>query len=420
MSQATIRATTTSVHDPKEALRLLNSALEMSRALGDRAAESKTLWNLMLYHKFAGNPPEAVRNGEASLKIARELNLREQVAFTMNDLVTHGYLDAGEFEKARKLIDEVRELWKELNNLSMLADSYSSAAIVYYILGEYDNTIRVAGEARRVSESIHNLWGESYSRWIVGEVYLERGEIGTALQTMEDCITLGEQAGFIGAASGVGASLTFALGSLGMFSEALDRGGRAVAITEKMLPGWLVWPLSAVACVQVWAGDIPAAVQTANRIEQIIRTEQVMQFPFSLTSVNLALATVRLANNDPAGAHRSLDEMVAYLDRTQLRPYRADAIDLRGKVYLAEDNVEAAAAAFEEARSAAESLQSRHKLWRIYASLADLKVRAGDQAAADDLRRKSREIIEFIADHAGRKEVRDAFLNLSEVRKLHA
>ena len=416
IAQATIRATTTTVHDAPEAERLLGEALALARQLGDSAAEARIEWNLMLYYKFTGHGQEAVRHGEISLKIAREHNLREQMAFTMNDLVTHGYLDAGDILQARQMAEEVPKLWAELGNKPMLADSYSSAAIVYFLLGEYDQALRIAGEARTVSEAIGNRWGQSYSRWIVGDIYRDYGELGQAVETMEQSIELGEACGFVGAAAGVGSDLAFLLGMLGRLDEARVRAERAVEASEKHLPNWLPWPLAALGWVQLHSGDLPAAIQTAARIDQVMEHSVASEFASSLFPTRMALAEIALANRDIAGAHRSLDVLDNYAERTGMRAYVPDFHLQRGRTYLAQNEVEAARQSFEKSSAMAEALPSRWIGWQALAALADLARRDHQTAAAEDYRQRALAIIQDIAQRAGRPDLRESFLALAEVR----
>ena len=72
--------------------------------------------------------------------------------------------------------------------------------------------------------------------------------------------------------------------------------------------------------------------------------------------------------------------------------------------------VEAARSALLEARAAAEEKGERTMLWQILATLSDLERKSGHEAEAEKLRDQAREIIDYIADHAGTDELRSAFL----------
>ena len=87
LALTTLYATPTPVFDAVAGRALCERTIALARDVNDRAAESKALWNLMTLNVFSGgDPKEAVDAGEASLAIARELDAREQMAFTLNDL----------------------------------------------------------------------------------------------------------------------------------------------------------------------------------------------------------------------------------------------------------------------------------------------------------------------------------------------
>ena len=65
--------------------------------------------------------------GERSLEIARELDAREQMAFTLNDL-WRPYASVGNLAAARACLEEARPIWKEIGNLPCSARTSSARA----------------------------------------------------------------------------------------------------------------------------------------------------------------------------------------------------------------------------------------------------------------------------------------------------
>ena len=127
--RATIYSTPTDKFDGAIGLELAEQALALARELGDRAAEARIMWNLLLLYGSRGELRQAIEYGEQSLALARELNakpdapreVREQLAFTLNDL---GRLfgPAGDSARSLKMLGEASSLWRELGNLPMLTD----------------------------------------------------------------------------------------------------------------------------------------------------------------------------------------------------------------------------------------------------------------------------------------------------------
>jgi len=71
-----------------------------------------------------------------------------------------------------------------------------------------------------------------------------------------------------------------------------------------------------------------------------------------------------------------------------------------------------------EACSLAEKLDAKHHLWPILSRLADVSVQLGNQEQADDYRRQTRDVIEFIADRLEKVELKTSFLNQPRVQRL--
>ncbi len=79
---------------------------------------------------------------------------------------------------------------------------------------------------------------------------------------------------------------------------------------------------------------------------------------------------------------------------------------------------EEAYAALKEARAYADTSKLRHIQWRVLAMLARMENQRGNAAEAESLRVLAREVIAYLADHAGDPDLRASLLALPEVRAL--
>ena len=82
LESARLYCTPNPAFNPGRGAEYAGRALSLSQRLGDRAAEARVHWVLSLLYWLINQPDTALENGEISLKLARELNLREQLAFT--------------------------------------------------------------------------------------------------------------------------------------------------------------------------------------------------------------------------------------------------------------------------------------------------------------------------------------------------
>ncbi len=196
MAKATIYSIFSQLHDPALSEQMLVEALEISRAIGDRAAQTKLNWNLMITYLFSKQLERALQYGEIALALARRSDDREQLAFILNDLCRL-HTCRGEFEKAHDAIREARELWRSLDNQVMLADSLGSEAEAYFNAGEYDLSLECTRQALDICVKIDNLWGQSYERMLMSFAFFENGQLGHGIKMAEESIQLADEAGLI-------------------------------------------------------------------------------------------------------------------------------------------------------------------------------------------------------------------------------
>ena len=256
MAQVTLFATFTPVHNPARAESLGEQTLALARDLDDQAAEAKILWALVLIYQNTNRLLQAIDCGERSLALARRLDLREQMAYCLNDLGSHVYLVAGPFERAITVLREAIALWRELDNLPMLANSVAASSLVRTYAGEYDQALAFSDEAFQISQSIDNLWGQSYSRILAGYIYWERGEPDRAVAVMEECIHLSELCGFIVPQAKTRAELAYIYGKLGAIKRGLETAHLALTIAETQVPPFRLYALAALAQLQLWQDNL--------------------------------------------------------------------------------------------------------------------------------------------------------------------
>ena len=236
MALTTLYATPTPVFDATRGRELAERTIALARELGDRSAESKALWNLMILNVFSGgDPDEAVDAGERSLAIARELNAREQIAFTLNDL-WRPYAAIGDLRAARACLEEARPLWREMGNLPMLCENLSSTSALLGLAGEYDEALALCDEAYAIAGEIGNPWGQSYSLLNAYHIDVDRGNVGRAMDRMRECIQLSELAGFVLPQAITRAELGALYASLGRSRARHGAGGRGARGREGAEP----------------------------------------------------------------------------------------------------------------------------------------------------------------------------------------
>ncbi len=414
MARGTIHAAPTAKFDPPQGRALSEQALPIARELGDRKAEAKILWNLMLLTGMTGHQSEAVQYGEQSIAIARELNLREQLAFALNDIY-RAYAANGQLERGKSALEEAREIWRELGNMPMLADSLSASTLMHFYAGEYDQALAFSGEALRISESIGNLWGQSFSRLASGFIHFEHGEPEKAITTMEDCIRYGKQAGFIVVEIWTRSDLAWVYASLGAIDRGLELARLARAKAEAQFQTWRPFAHAVLARLYLLDGNLPEAEASLKRAEDTLNREEFIwggEFLWLTAGGEMALA-----KKDFTRAVSVADELIAKIRKHDFRIFLPEALFLKGIALVSQNKMDEASENFSLARAEAEALDSRRTLWPILVAQSELESQRGNQSQAHALRDQAREIVEYIAEHSP-PDLRVSFLNLPRVRAL--
>ncbi|MFN2149019.1 MAG: ATP-binding protein, partial [Anaerolineales bacterium] len=414
-AEATLLAVPTAQHNPEQALRLATKALEMAKATGDRAVEAQILWSLLLIHRFAGNPAAGVPYGEQSQAISQELGLREQLAFTLHDL-SDAYGSLGDHESAQAAAAGARELWKELGNQPMLANSLGNQAQELFLAGELDRAASTADEVVRIGVSIGNQSAVSFGRTISGLTSVERGDVQAGLEALQDAVEAGRKASNAITTTGIWAELAWILAGLGRRPEAVNICQEAIAEAESKFHPAVPWTVACLARIHLLYDDLPAAaaaLSPAGTASDNVPLDDAAKF--GGIDLGLASAEIKLAEGDSDTCLAILDSLIDHLERIGARLYMQDVWLLRAKALLAQGKLDEARKAIQKALDVADSIASHRLRWQILDLQADLERSAGNLPAAQGAGRQAREEIASIADSLGKDEFRSAFLRAPHI-----
>jgi DNA-binding SARP family transcriptional activator len=411
MARVTVRAVPTAVHDPFRAQTLGEEALALAGELDDPAAQAKILWNLAVAYYLGNRLARAIESGERSLALAREHDLREQTAQTLNDLGSFIYMYSGRFDQAKEALHEASALWRELGNSPMLADSLASSATVHVFAGEYDRAIVFSEEALDISESIGNQWGQSYSQWQVGFAFWDRGEVSRAINVMDESIRLAESAGFVPPQTNTRSDLAALHGDLGALARGLETAHVALSSGERLkYLADRAKVLGVLAHLHLLSGDLEEA---EARIAEAKTDPYRDAWP--VLSVTAVLAEGELALQQEAYARCAAvtEGLLTDLRQWGMQSHVPYALYLQGLAFQGSGQKDAARARFLEAHGAAEAIGSRRTLWRILHALSQVEE---DLTEAKSLRQGARENVRYIVDQTDQTDLRASFLSLPEVR----
>ncbi len=417
VARAVLHGTMSALHDPLRAIALCERALSLALALGDRAGEAKVLWTMMLGYLLLGDNPHAIAVGEQSLAIARELNLREQMAQTLNDLFyAHGLSGTDE---ALALMSEAQSLWRELGNVPMLIDSLSSVAFALVLRGEFDAALALCSESFKLSKQTGNVWGQSYTGVVLGYAYRERNQIALALQSWHDAIETAEQINHLGTLVGARADLGLLYAQCGDMRTGEALITAALEAAKQSFPGWLAWPVAALIQINLLRGDLRAA-EAAFALGCDVETIRPEYAP-PLIAVFSALGELALARGDAAAALRAADQWWSYLTSREIYDFRSHARYLRARAHLLARQPGEARVQLQQAIEASNAIGSGLDVWQFLLALAAVEQQSGHGDDAEHSRAQAREHVCEVAEQLDVprwRELRAKFLALPRVHAL--
>ncbi|MGA9159996.1 MAG: adenylate/guanylate cyclase domain-containing protein [Actinomycetota bacterium] len=414
MALTTLYATPTPKFDAERGRALSERTLALARELGDRGAESKALWNLMILNVFGGGDlHEALDAGERSLAIARELNAREQMAFTLNDL-WRPYAAVGDLASSLASLQEATPIWRELGNRPMLSENLASIASLRRLEGDDADALALAMEGYRISEEIGNPWGQAYGLMNAYAIYWDRGEVGKAISAMQDCVALAERSGFVPPQATTRADLASVYANLGDLERAFELIDVALQVATERQAISLPRVMGAKAELYLLAGDLEQAEATAAATEVNLLPEPLRY----AASVHIALVRGDLAEaeGDHARAIQIAEAIVERLRGIGIRSFVPEALLLAGRSLAQEGRSEEAERVLREARSEAERLGHRRILREILQQLGAIRAARGDADEAGRLQGDAASIVSDIAASIEDEPLRSAFLALPDVR----
>jgi tetratricopeptide (TPR) repeat protein len=374
-------------------------ALTLAKRIDDPAGQAKAYWLRMLVQTRI-DAKGAVDSGTASLELARRHRLREQEAFTLNDIQSN-YQVLGEPDRALQALEEARPIWREIDNVPMLADNLASTAMLHALVADYPPAFERAHEALAISDQIGNLWGQSYGRIAIGLAHFAKGELGAAIREMTTCVDLAERAGFIYPQVAIRSILAIAYGLAGD----LERATRLAALVRQVeerspFPGQISG-MATQAWIAVQQGDLDRAKTLLEEVERrIIRIDEAL----TDSPVPLAMAeeAFYLAGQDLAGALEKIDTHAHAFGRFAWKIILPFLLLARGRALVGLGRTTEARETFLTVLADMRAQGFDLGLWEVEAELGQLALAQGELAeAAPLLTSSARRIRDLAADLEG-------------------
>ena len=409
MERGKIYVTMNPEQNPERGQSVADEALALARELSDVGAEAQIHWTLQLYHLYSDLIAQAVYHGEQALDLARQTPLDERRGLILND-VLRSYIMSGELANVPAMLAEASAAWQEIGNATNLVDVHFSAATLAQVRGENALALDEAQRTVELAESSGNLWAPATVVMNVARVHLDQGDIDAVLERSTQAIEHAHRHHHPSARSDILGTRALAVGRLGQFETAQALAKESLTIIKEFFPIWLILPETVLARLAIWEGDLD---QARHRLEAIRETRNaenswvMFWYPYLL-----ACAELDVTAGDYEKARAAMLPFAARLRETGYFSFLPEALYWLGRAQIGLGAVEAARESLREAAQFATRMEHRLWLWAIFASLAQISEDDAERAA---LLAKSREVIDFIADHAGSDENRASFLACPQI-----
>ncbi|MGH9837208.1 MAG: CHAT domain-containing tetratricopeptide repeat protein [Blastocatellia bacterium] len=215
---------------PDEAARRALLAQETALVTSDLVAAIRRLGNNQANN---GNPEQALKCYQISLRIAQTINDKEGAAYASHN--------AGKIYTARKEpalalenLNRAKSLFEETGNKQWLARTLNGISTVYFQQSDYARSLDHLGKAAQVFESIDDREGMATTFGNLGLIYDNQGSYAQALNYYNRALRLYESRGDKLAVADLLRSIGGVYNSLGNQTEALAYYARALPLFESI------------------------------------------------------------------------------------------------------------------------------------------------------------------------------------------
>ncbi len=407
--------------DYELSLKRSEEALALARSLGDRAIEAHSLWNLLLVSTWL-DPKQALQYGEAGLKIAQERASRpqasnpdlEQLALILLD-VSFPLIGEGQIGLARERTVQAQEIFERMGNLPMAATALQRLGVALKMEGEYPQAIKAFERAIAMDQSIGNEGGLFGHYTGLMDVYPFVGDFTAFFSALNAAEPIAVRQGNLPEELFQFYPVV-AYSSLGAIDQVRRLIPPMLQFLEREFPVWPAIFLSFAAQALVQDGDLKTGAELIEKSTMNFDLENLL-LPAGPNIIQ-ARAEVARQQGDFEGALDVLETFLQKVRRKGMGRLIPPQLLLMGKVFQQSGRPDEAYAAFQEAHALAREQEARPLLWQICARLAEMEWEKGDASAARALREEARAAIDFMADHAGRDDLRACFLAIPPVQSI--
>ena len=399
--------------DPEASKLHSEAALGLARQLGDRSTEARSLWSLLLANAWSAKE-EALAYGEEGLLIARELVEDADVTNEELEILALLLLDLsvplvglGQVEESIRKTLEAKELFEQIGNLPMVTTAAQRLGMAYKAVGRFQESEKVYQQATEIDISIGNSGGLIGSSLGLMDIYPQTGNIQRFLVILEQLKPI------LGAGRQVPEEVAkfFPLVIyfyMGAYDRVLELADDVIEFNRTRTMIWADSFLVVLIRTYVGMNDYELGKKLLARIGADIDGENYLSpMAAHLPQVKAELA---LSDGDWQGALDMVENYIGKAREKGMLSFLTEKLMLKSEILIAAGEKDSGYDVLREAYALSHDQNTRMFLWELCAQLAAREIDVGNHTEAENFYKQARSAVDFIVDHAGQDDLRDAFL----------
>ena len=217
----------------REAIPVLESALQIYRDIKDKNGEAVSLLGLGTAYRNLGQYEKAIDFFKQSLVITKQIGERNGEAVSLNNLGLT-YESLGQYEKSIDFYQQSLTIFKQIGKRNGEATSLNNLGDIYNSLGQYQKSIDFHQQSLAIFKQIGDRNGEARSLNNLGASYNSLGQYQKSIDFYQQSLAIFKQIGNRSSEASSLSNLGIAYNYLRQYQKAIDFYQQSLAISKQI------------------------------------------------------------------------------------------------------------------------------------------------------------------------------------------
>ncbi len=363
-----------SIRAPKKVIEYHRRSLAMFRAINDRENETIALLNMTRAYESQGHVKHALTHAKLGLEIARELQGSELLLDAVH-VAAKAEDDAGNTERALKLLDELHAVAAKHGSLSYLSLAAGRRGSIAQAQGKFDKAEAFYASARDLAMKVGDTHRAAKIGYNLATLKKNRGDYDGAIAGFEACKVAFRRAGD---RYGI-ATVEYGMGTIysvtGRYALSIPRFKRALAGFRDT--GNRGAELQGLIALGTALSQIGEASTSRSLVQEALELAKKLGSPGHVAHAQSMMASIDQAEGRFDQARDRLAKAKAVYERMRQRPRVAMTVNQMASVALRKADFATALAEFSQAEATFRELGMRTRVLSLLLDRGFLLMRIG-------------------------------------------